>query len=370
VEAIGKNIAAFEQRVAQVVTSLGGGLFASVLPDATVKQLHSQLVELGQAETERETLEEQSEKDEKTIAACREKVQKANAILDKLKTLANCKNGDEQQLEAAIAAAERKANLESEQSRISTGLIERNAIADPAQIEQEASGYDLDSLRSEIATKAKRSEAVVEEISQAGGRHGELTSEFERLESSEEAALQAQKAEEAFAQLRPAVGQYLRLRLASEVLQRAIESYREKHQGPILTRAGELFLRLTAGRHSGLSTDFGDDDKQVLVAIRRNNERVQVEGLSDGARDQLFLALRLAAIEHHIRTVAPCPVIFDDLLINSDDTRALATLQVIGELAKSTQVLFFTHHRRLAELGADAGAQMVELGSLATSAGV
>ena len=76
---------------------------------------------------------------------------------------------------------------------------------------------------------------------------------------------------------------------------------------------------------------------------------MSVEGLSDGTRDQLYLALRLAAIEHHVESVAPCPVIFDDILINSDDARALAALEIIGDLAQHTQVLFFTHHRRLAE---------------------
>jgi uncharacterized protein YhaN len=45
-----------------------------------------------------------------------------------------------------------------------------------------------------------------------------------------------------------------------------------------------------------------------------------------------------------------------------DDARASAALQVIGDLANQTQVLFFTH-RRLAELGIRAGAQMIELGS-------
>jgi uncharacterized protein YhaN len=65
--------------------------------------------------------------------------------------------------------------------------------------------------------------------------------------------------------------------------------------------------------------------------------------------------------------VAPCPVIFDDVLINSDDARSSAALQVIGELAKHTQVLFFTHHRRLAELGMDAGAHMIDLESAAAA---
>jgi uncharacterized protein YhaN len=365
VKRIGDNIEAFEKRASQVVAALDPSC-GSVSPDAAIKRLHSQLVELGNAETERKTLQEQTDRDRAMIAACREKALQASATLEKLKALANCK--DEQQLEAAITASEQKADKKEEYERIAAGLIERNAIADLAQIEQEASTYDLDSLQSEIVTKAERLKNSVDDISQAASRHGELTNEFERLETSEESALQAQKAADALAQLRPAVAQYLRLRLASEVLQQAIESYREKHQGPILTRASELFSRLTLGGHSGLTSDFGDDDKPVLVAIRRNGERVHVGGLSDGTRDQLYLALRLAAIEHHVKTVAPCPVIFDDLLINSDDARASAALQVIGELAKCTQVLFFTHHRRLADLGMKAGAQVIELDTSAAAA--
>jgi uncharacterized protein YhaN len=367
VKRIGDNIELFESRVAQLVAALDPS-YGALSPDAAVNLLHARLVELGQAETERKALQEQNDKDSAAIATHHASAEAASATLHKLKALAHCPDEDEQQLDAMITKAEQKSHKQGEYDRTAAGLIERNAIADLTQIEHEASAFDLDSLRSEIASKAARFEATPEEISQAASRHGELRNEFERLETTEETAVQAQKAEDALAQLRPAVAQYLRLRLASEVLQQAIESYREKHQGPVLTRASELFARLTVGRHSGLTSDFGDDDKPVLVAIRRNGERVHVEGLSDGTLDQMYLALRLAAIEHHVRTVAPCPVIFDDLLINSDDTRASAALQVIGELAKCTQLLFFTHHRRLADLGAKAGAQIIELGSLSAVA--
>jgi uncharacterized protein YhaN len=151
------------------------------------------------------------------------------------------------------------------------------------------------------------------------------------------------------------------------VLHRAIEAFREKHQGPVLSRASELFSGLTLGDHSGVTTAFGDDDRPVLVAIRKNGEQVAVEGLSDGTRDQMYLALRLAAIENHIEKVAPCPVIFDDILVNSDDLRSSAVLRVIRDLAKRTQVLFFTHHRRLAELGIEAGAHLIELDAAAVA---
>jgi uncharacterized protein YhaN len=366
IKRIGDNIEFFEKKVAQVVAVLDPSC-ASLSPDAAVKRLHSQLVELGNAETERKTLQEQNEKDRKVLGASREKAGRASGTLEELKALAHCT--DEQELETAIAASAQKADKQEEYRRISVGLIERNANADLTQIEHEASAYDLDSLKSEIADKGERSRNLIDEhISYAASRLGELKTEFERLESSEESALQAQKAEDALAQLRPAVEQYLRLRLAADVLERAIESYREKHQGPILTRASNLFSRLTMGRHSGVTSDFGEDDKPVLVAIRHNGERVHVDGLSEGTLDQLYFALRLAAIEDHVQRFAPCPVVLDDLLINSDDTRASAALAVIRELATKTQVLFFTHHRRLADLGMEAGAQMIELSSLAAMA--
>jgi len=44
------------------------------------------------------------------------------------------------------------------------------------------------------------------------------------------------------------------------------------------------------------------------------------------------------------------PFIVDDILIRFDDDRARATLEVLADLSKKTQVLFFTHHARLAEL--------------------
>jgi uncharacterized protein YhaN len=38
-------------------------------------------------------------------------------------------------------------------------------------------------------------------------------------------------------------------------------------------------------------------------------------------------------------------------------------LHAVGDLAKRTQVLFFTHHRRLAELGVTAGCHLIDLDS-------
>ena len=70
----------------------------------------------------------------------------------------------------------------------------------------------------------------------------------------------------------------------------------------------------------------------MLTAVRASghpNPRVPVGGLSDGTRDQLFLALRLAGIEQHFQDREPVPLIIDDVLVSFDDARARATLKCL-----------------------------------------
>jgi DNA repair protein SbcC/Rad50 len=73
--------------------------------------------------------------------------------------------------------------------------------------------------------------------------------------------------------------------------------------------------------------------------------------MSDGApQDQLFLALRLAHVANHCALSEACPVILDDVLMAFDDARATAAMKALSELAETTQVLLFTHHKHHVDL--------------------
>ncbi|MBP8271418.1 MAG: hypothetical protein KAX42_06040, partial [Sphaerotilus sp.] len=73
-------------------------------------------------------------------------------------------------------------------------------------------------------------------------------------------------------------------------------------------------------------------------------------GLSEGTRDQLYLALRLAALQLHRERGIDLPLVLDDVLMTSDDDRAVRMLQMLADFAQGGQVLVFTHHRHLLEL--------------------
>ncbi|HWH92662.1 MAG TPA: hypothetical protein VNT03_02275, partial [Baekduia sp.] len=174
--------------------------------------------------------------------------------------------------------------------------------------------------------------------------------ELARLERSEEAAQARQETATLEAQIRDVAERYARARLAQRVLRDAIARYRSAHEGPLLARANALFPALTCERFARLETDVDDRDVDVLIAITADGSRRRVEELSDGTREQLFLALRLAAIERHVATAQPVPVLFDDVLLESDDDRARRILTALADLATQTQVIVLTHHRHLVEI--------------------
>lgn len=88
-----------------------------------------------------------------------------------------------------------------------------------------------------------------------------------------------------------------------------------------------------------------------IEALQASGEKLLVQELSDGTRDQLYLALRLAFIDQHFDSNQPLPLIMDDILVNFDDLRSKATLQVLAELAEKTQIIYFTHHLSIVEIG-------------------
>jgi chromosome segregation protein len=112
--------------------------------------------------------------------------------------------------------------------------------------------------------------------------------------------------------------------------------------------------RLTRGSLAGFTVDFDDRDAPRLAARRAGTGLpVPVSGLSEGTRDQLWLALRLAAVERHAAAGEPLPFVGDDVFVNFDDERTIASLEALADLGAGCQVLLFTHHRHVVDLARD-----------------
>jgi uncharacterized protein YhaN len=103
------------------------------------------------------------------------------------------------------------------------------------------------------------------------------------------------------------------------LLRWSIERFRETRQGPMLSRASDMFMGLTQGAFSKLVVDY-EVEPLKLTGQRATGALVEIAGMSEGTRDQLYLALRLAALELHLEQTVPLPLIADDLCAYSPTT--------------------------------------------------
>ena len=272
----------------------------------------------------------------------------AETTLDALRREARC--SDDEALAEAILRSSARRQAEERRDELRRQLLSSGDGLNLSQLADEVTDCDPDQLAADL-------QRITEEIADLHTQGTELGGELQRLRQSlaemergRGGGTAAQEAQEALADLRETVETYARTRTAALLLRRAIDRYRQEQQGPLLRRAGDLFHTLTLGNYTGLKVEYDDRDQAILKGERRTGQLVDVSGMSDGTRDQLFLALRVAAIELYVAGAEPIPFIADDLLINYDDERAGAALSVLHDLSRQTQVLFFTHHPHLCDV--------------------
>jgi uncharacterized protein YhaN len=241
----------------------------------------------------------------------------------------------------AHAAEEQLAGIDAQLAELEDDVVPedvRALVADP-DVAQRA----VEELDAELAD-------VERDHTRQAHTLGGLEVGLDKMRDDSGAAEKALEAQEALARVRLVVERYARARIGAFILGREIERYRQENQGPMLTKASELFAKLTLGRYSGVRAGYNDKDKPALLCVRDGDVEVDIEGLSEGTRDQLYLSLRLASLLRYADLAEPMPLVLDDVLIQFDDERSQATLQIIAELSTRMQVLFFTHHARLVEL--------------------
>ena len=253
----------------------------------------------------------------------------------------------------AFPEAERRSSAKKELlgklEQIEQQLIELAAGLSIEEFSAEAEGRDPDLLPPLIEQLDEKIAQLNKEKSHLDQTIGSEKTELVRWDGRGDAAELAQQIQARLADLENSARQYSRLKVAHALLLRAKERHREISQGPVIKRTSELFSALTLGSFEGVRE--GDDSgKSVIVGLRRGGEIMPAGAMSDGTADQLYLALRLASFEHYVSNNEPLPLVLDDILVQFDNERTKATLRVLAEVSKVTQLIMFTHHSHLVEL--------------------
>lgn len=182
--------------------------------------------------------------------------------------------------------------------------------------------------------------AAREEVIRLRSRLDTLTGQIQSLGDGASIKAQLQEKQE---QLSAAEAEYEAIALAMSVLENANATLQNRFSPALGQRAAEIFGRLTDGRYEKvmLSRDFS-----VQAEAGDDPTMRSIQYLSQGAADQLYLAVRLAICDMVLPQGKSAPLVLDDALLSFDDTRLHAALDYLAEEARNRQILLFTCQKR------------------------
>ncbi len=253
-------------------------------------------------------------------------------------------------MQALAMARQREAQvreLQAKAAEIEQGLGESSQ--DEAQGET-AAQTALDQARGRVANLDQRLRELATE-------RGALAQELEHLTRTESVAQAEARLERLASERRSLAREHDTLLVAETLLARAMEEFRLEAQPGLLQKAGEYLKLATDGAYEWLGTDLfaaqGKGDPEISARTGPGAPERDSGVLSRGARDQLYLCLRLALADEITADGEPLPLILDDPLVNFDDQRLAATLRMLCAVADRRQVLLLTCHQRQADMLAE-----------------
>lgn len=193
-----------------------------------------------------------------------------------------------------------------------------------------------------------RLEQIESELKDLVGARVDKTKDIERLRS--EQSVDAVESELALVKQRhqDLKQRHDRLQLLANVLKKADQQFRMKHQPEVIRLAGEYLAHVTSNRYTRLGMD---EETGRLVVYENGEDRSFPVGppLSQGTCDQIFLAIRLAIIDHLDDGRERIPVFLDEVFVNWDVARRKNVYGILRKMSEKRQVFMFTCHDWQAE---------------------
>lgn len=254
---------------------------------------------------------------------------------------------------ALAAARRRQAELAAARQQAREAALYRDALQKP---EQSAAGASLT-----VPTLSKEDTAAalndtLAQLAAERSRFDTLTGRIRSLDRSSDLQDQLAQKQEQLSALRE---EYDAIALAMEALEQANTTLQNRFSPALGARAAEIFSAITAGRYDRvlLSRDFSLSAEPAGDPVGRS-----IRLLSQGAADQLYLAVRLAICDMVLPEEKRVPLILDDALVSFDDDRLHAALDYLLAESEKRQILLFSCQKR--EMDYLSGRKNVTVGCL------
>lgn len=243
------------------------------------------------------------------------------------------------------ALRRRKTELADSQRRAREAALYRDALRRQLT-EQELSAPSVPDapLPTQPYEQAAAELAQVQSLlTQERTRFDMLTGRIRSLDRSSDLESQLTQKQE---QLQALQDEYDAIALAMDALTQANTVLQNRFSPALGARAAEIFSAITGGRYDKvlLSRDFSLSAEMAGDPVSRS-----VRLLSQGAADQLYLAVRLAICDMVLPGDKRVPLILDDALVTFDDDRLRAALDYLLAESHRRQILLFTCQKREAD---------------------
>ncbi len=208
---------------------------------------------------------------------------------------------------------------------------------------------DAQALRSEDEALEGQERTFSEERSGLFREDGDLARQIEDLRGSDRLARLRREEEGLTSEIRQRALEWSAAAVARRLIDEAARHFQDLHQPAVIRKASEFFRVMTGGAFERIIRPV-DEGVETLICVRSSGAECRPETLSRGTHEQLYLALRFAAVQTASPARPPLPILMDDVLVNFDDARVARAVDVIAELSKTHQILYFTCHEHIARL--------------------
>jgi uncharacterized protein YhaN len=302
----------------------------------------SHLLELAQGEANARRM------DEATLVELKNRLEQETRSLknaqDELDSLLKLGDTSDTEEFRRISASQEEFHRTQNELKEYRTRVERPFIVetDPAALRAEIGDRNKSALEESVQEKERRLQDI--ELNRDELKEESILSgtELSDLGSSEQVSQLLADREYLLEELRELGNEWSRYFLALRMLKDA-RSYNERERQPkVIQTASEFFKNITGSRYTHLLIPTGESK---VLAVAADEGIKTAEQLSRGTREQMYLSLKMGAIQEN--SDQRLPVVVDDALVNSDPGRAAAAAEGIAKLSASNQVLIFTCHPAL-----------------------
>ncbi|KHE72790.1 AAA family ATPase [Halobacillus sp. BBL2006] len=198
---------------------------------------------------------------------------------------------------------------------------------------------EIEAMKKEMAEAENRVRALQQDLSDIKSRLMQLENSGQLSELTHQYELEKEK-------LREESKEWAKHQIALRLLERTKKRYMEKYLPEVIEKAAHYFSKLTGFQYKTIH--LSTTERKEMKIAHNDGQLYEVQELSRGTKDQLYVALRIALGETMAETLR-LPFMLDDAFVHFDQSRLKVMLEILEDVSRRHQVLLFTWRNDLGE---------------------